>query len=173
MPLSSWWKKLDLNELSISELFEDLLSWNLESKLITPKNITGTYFGAIIAIFNFSFLVCFLYVMFSNPWAGPQSRSCHLFFQACNIFEIWNPSQKYEDMPSKVGHLCTFWLFQVLSLVFGSILCQESEDIYTFDLSFDLLGATKLLPNLICWKIHYNWECSFDFRSFPCHSMTS
>ena len=41
--------------IPISELFEDLLSWNLESKLITPKYITGTYFGAIVAIFNFFF----------------------------------------------------------------------------------------------------------------------
>ena len=64
VPLPSWWQKLDLNELSISELFEDLLSWNLESKLITPKHITGTYFGAIMAIFNFSFSVYFLYVIF-------------------------------------------------------------------------------------------------------------
>ena len=62
--LPSWWQKLELKDLSISELFEELLSWNLESKLITPKYITGTYFGAIVAIFNFCFLVCFLYVMF-------------------------------------------------------------------------------------------------------------
>ena len=40
-------------------VFEDLLSWNLESKLITPKYITGTYFGAIVAIFNSIFWVCF------------------------------------------------------------------------------------------------------------------
>ena len=78
VPLPSWWQKLELNDLSISELFEDLLSWNSESKLITPKNITGTYFGAIMAIFNFSFSVCFLYVMFfltpeRAPKAGPAT----------------------------------------------------------------------------------------------------
>ena len=33
--------------------FQELLSWNLESKLITPKYITGTYFGAMVAILNF------------------------------------------------------------------------------------------------------------------------
>ena len=76
VPLPSWWQKLELNDLSISELFDDLLSWNSESKLITPKNITGTYFGAIMEIFNFSFSVCFLYVMFfltpeHVPKAGP------------------------------------------------------------------------------------------------------
>ena len=59
VPLPSWWQKLDLNEFPIYELFEDLLSWNLESKLITPKYITSTYFGAIAAIFNSIFLVCF------------------------------------------------------------------------------------------------------------------
>ena len=53
VPLRSWWQKLELNDLSISEFFEDLLSWNSESKLITPKFITGTYFGAIVAILNF------------------------------------------------------------------------------------------------------------------------
>ena len=58
-PLPSWWQKLELNDLSISELFDDLLSWNLESKLITPKYITGTYFGGIMAIFNFCFSVFF------------------------------------------------------------------------------------------------------------------
>ena len=76
--LPSWWQKLELSDLSISELFEDLLSLNLESKLITPKYITGTYFGAIMAIFNFIFSVCFLYVMFfltpeRAPKAGPAT----------------------------------------------------------------------------------------------------
>ena len=79
VPLPSWWQKLDLNEFPISELFEDLLSWNLESKLITPKYITGTYFGAIVAIFNSIFFSMFsMCNVISNPWAGPQSRSCHL-----------------------------------------------------------------------------------------------
>ena len=64
VPLPSWLQKLELNDLSISELFEDLLKWNLEYKLTTPKNITGTYFVAILANFNFSFSFCFLYVMF-------------------------------------------------------------------------------------------------------------
>ena len=82
VPLPSWWQKLELNDLSISELFEDLLSWNLESKLITPKYITGTYFAAIMAIFNFSFSVCFLCVMFflspeRTPKAGPAT--CFLY----------------------------------------------------------------------------------------------
>ena len=35
-----------------AESFEELLSWNLESKLITPKYITGTYFGDIVAILD-------------------------------------------------------------------------------------------------------------------------
>ena len=52
-PLPSWWQKLELKDLSISEPFEELLSWNLESKLITPKYITGTYFSAMVAILNF------------------------------------------------------------------------------------------------------------------------
>ena len=78
VPLPSWWQKLELNDLSISELFDDLLSWNLESKLITPKNITGTYFGAIMEIFNLIFSVCFPYVMFfltpeRAPKAGPAT----------------------------------------------------------------------------------------------------
>ena len=34
--------KFDLKSLSISELFEELMSWNLESKLIIPKYSTGT-----------------------------------------------------------------------------------------------------------------------------------
>ena len=51
--LPSWWQKLELKESSISESFEELLSWNSESKLITPLYITGTYIGAIVAIFNF------------------------------------------------------------------------------------------------------------------------
>ena len=83
VPLLFWSQKLDLDELSISEMFEDLLSWNLESKLITPKNITGTYFGAIMAIFNFSFSVYFLYVIFfltleGAPKAGPAT--CFYYF---------------------------------------------------------------------------------------------
>ena len=60
VPLPSWWQKLDLNEFPISELFEELLSWNLESKLIAPKYITTTYFGAIVGILNFVFSVCLL-----------------------------------------------------------------------------------------------------------------
>ena len=36
-PLPSWWQKLELKDLFISELFEELLSSNSESKLITPN----------------------------------------------------------------------------------------------------------------------------------------
>ena len=86
--LPSWWKKLYLKDLSISELFEELLSWNLESKLITPKYITGTYFGAIVAIFNFCFSVCFLCVMFfltpeQALKAGPATCFPYLFNFEC------------------------------------------------------------------------------------------
>jgi len=55
VPLLSWWQELELNDLSMSQLFGELLSWNLESKLVIPKYIAGTYFGAIVAIFNFCF----------------------------------------------------------------------------------------------------------------------
>ena len=48
--------KIGTKDLSISESFEELPSWNLESKLITPKYITRTYFGAIVAILNFCYL---------------------------------------------------------------------------------------------------------------------
>ena len=41
---------------SISESFEELLSWNSKLKLITHKCISGTYFGAIVAILNFCYL---------------------------------------------------------------------------------------------------------------------
>ena len=68
------WLKLELKDLSIIELFKELLSWNSESKLITPKYITGTYFGAIVAIFNFNFAVCFLGVMlFLTPERAPKA----------------------------------------------------------------------------------------------------
>ena len=53
VPLPSCWQKLELKDLSIYQLFEEILSWNLESKLINLKYITGTYFGAIVAILNF------------------------------------------------------------------------------------------------------------------------
>ena len=56
VPLPSWWHKWELKDLSISELFEELLSWNSDSKQIIPKYIIGTYFGAIVAIFNFFFI---------------------------------------------------------------------------------------------------------------------
>ena len=59
VPLPSRWQNFYLKDLSVSESFEELLSWNLESKLITPKYITGTYFGGIMAIFNFCFSVFF------------------------------------------------------------------------------------------------------------------
>ena len=57
-----------------------LMSWNLEYKLITPKNITSTYFGTIVAIFNFSFSVCFLYVMFFlTPERAPKASPATCF----------------------------------------------------------------------------------------------
>ena len=90
VPLPSWLQKLDLNEFPISELFEDLLSSNLESKLITPKYIAGTYFGAIVAIFNSIFSVCFLCVMLFltpewTPKAGPATCFNLVLFLPCNI----------------------------------------------------------------------------------------
>ena len=59
VPLPFWWQKLELNDLFISELFEDLLSLNSESKLITPKYTTDTYFGAIVAILILDFQLVF------------------------------------------------------------------------------------------------------------------
>ena len=73
VPLPSWWQKLELNNSSLFELFEELLSWNLDSKMITPKYITCTYFGDIVVIFNF-FWVWFLYIIFflTPEWAQKQ-----------------------------------------------------------------------------------------------------
>ena len=51
--LPSCWQKFSLKDISISESFEELLSWNSESKLITPKYITDTYFGTMAAILDF------------------------------------------------------------------------------------------------------------------------
>ena len=86
MSLPSMWQKFDLNEFPISEMFEYLLSFNLESKyfpqkilvapilvllwllaclyleskLITSKHFIGTYFSHMVSIFDIG--------------AGPQSR---------------------------------------------------------------------------------------------------
>jgi len=51
-PLPFWWQKLELKVLSIYELFEDLLSWKSESKLITPKYFTSPYLGNKVAILD-------------------------------------------------------------------------------------------------------------------------
>ena len=37
----------------ISQLFQELQGWNLESKLITPKSLTGTYFDTKLSRFGF------------------------------------------------------------------------------------------------------------------------
>jgi len=92
--------KIELKDLSISQSFEELLSWNLESKLITPKYITGTYFGAIVAIFNSIFTVCFLGVMlFLTPErvskAGPAT--CFIIF-LCYCSKILH--KKYQIISS-------------------------------------------------------------------------
>ena len=58
------WNKV----LATSEMFEELLSWNLKSKLITPKYITGTYFDAMATIFE-------VMIYEQAPKAGP----CYLF----------------------------------------------------------------------------------------------
>ena len=93
VPLPSWWQKLELKDILISELFEELLSWNSESKLITPKYITGTFFGAIVAIFNFCFSVFFLCVMsFITPERAPKAGPCHLFILVPSI-HTWPGAQ--------------------------------------------------------------------------------
>ena len=121
VPLPSWWQKLELNDLSISELFEDLLSWNSESKLITPKNITGTYFGAIMAIFNFSFSVCFLYVMFflTPEWAPKAGPATCFFLKFCPISASASyKAHSYIKKSVYHSHCISFNVF--LYLVFSS-----------------------------------------------------
>ena len=54
----------------------------------------------------------------------------------------------------QVGTLCHFLFFQFFHLFFGSIFCQDSEDVFIFGQCFDLPGATKLLLNLIFCKNH-------------------
>ena len=44
---------MELKDLSISQLFEELQSLNLEYDIITPKYITSTYFGSMAATLNF------------------------------------------------------------------------------------------------------------------------
>ena len=110
VPLPSWWQKLDLNEFPISELFEDLLSWNLESKLITPKYITGTYFGAIVAIFNSIFTVCFLGVMlFLTPERAPKAgpATCLLYFQNITWHKTSSGVGFYEQITNALIHQFT------------------------------------------------------------------
>ena len=67
------------------EALEDLLSLNSESMLITPKYITSTYFGAIVAIFTFCFSVCFLCV-FITPEGAPKAGPRHLFEMLLGFF---------------------------------------------------------------------------------------
>ena len=60
----------------------------MESKLITPKYITGTYFGAIVAIFNSIFSVCFLCVMlFLTPERAPKAgpATCFVFWKEIHL----------------------------------------------------------------------------------------
>ena len=90
---ASWWYKLKLKDISIYESFEELLSWNLESKLITPKYITSIYFGAIVTIFNFCFFFSyFLCVMFFlTPEKTSKASPCHLFksnIETCGILYL-------------------------------------------------------------------------------------
>ena len=37
-PLTPWWEKMELKDLSISHSFEELRNWSLEYKKITPKH---------------------------------------------------------------------------------------------------------------------------------------
>ena len=58
-----------------------------ESMLITPKYITGTYFGAIVAVFNFCDL-----------GAAPKASPCHLFIHQFAIHlvgqsNVWSTCQ--------------------------------------------------------------------------------
>ena len=114
VPLTSWWQKFDLKDLSISELFEELLSWNSESKLITPKYITATYFGAIVAIFNFCFSICFLCVMFFlTPQRAPKAGPWHLF-----IYSItYVLSIHYECLWCSLRHILSYHITSKIKLL--------------------------------------------------------
>ena len=104
VPLPSWWQKLELKDLSISELFEELLSWNLESKLIILKYITSTYFGAIVAIF----------ILWIKSWPlnlAPATYIC-LFHPCCCCSRITN--------------------FISTSNVYYSLICQGRQVLFTF-----------------------------------------
>jgi len=83
--------------IHVSELFENLPSWNLESKLVSPKNITDPYLGAIIIIFNFSFSVYFLYVIFFlTPEQAPKGPAAFLLIFILQLLahNIWNLNPK-------------------------------------------------------------------------------
>ena len=129
VPIPCSWQKFDLNHLSISELFEEILSLNSESKLIIPKYVTGTYFGAIVAIFNFYFFSYFLCVMFFlTPDRAPKAGPCHLF----------------QLQPSR----CQTFLSKITKQCFQSILWH---DIYYRILFIDWWCGSKRY--LLLWTI--------------------
>ena len=61
VPLPSWWQKLELNDLSIYELFKELLSQLLPDILLAP--ILVLLLQSLILVFSL-FSLCNL---FSNP----------------------------------------------------------------------------------------------------------
>ena len=113
--LPSWWQKLELKDLSIYEPFKEVLSWNSESKVITPKYITGSSVCAIVSIFNLCFSVCFRYVMFflTQDWAS-KAGPCHLFYFDLQYKDIF---QNY-DLAILLNHR-SYWAI-VLCYVAGT-----------------------------------------------------
>ena len=55
-PPPPWYQNMELKDISISQPFEELDSWNLESNQVASKYITGTHFGAIVAFLDFFYL---------------------------------------------------------------------------------------------------------------------
>ena len=144
VPLPSWWQKLDLNKVPISELFEDLPSWNLESKLITPKYITGNYIGAIMAIFNF-FSVCFLCVMFFlTPERAPKAGPCHLFSNRNKFILVYIIGTKWRH-----SILC--------QKCFKECLFTDSESVHNI-LFPDSVSVLNILFNELQTWTYCNWN---------------
>ena len=144
-PLPSCWQNFDLKDLSVSESFEELLSLNSESKMITPKYFTGTYFGAMVAI-----------LIFCDLGASPKASPCHLFVKLFVVFVTWCTYWRIDRPKEWLKRVATQWVSVSRSQLEAGV---DSSCRSPTQLHFQF-------PSDLRWKEQTTRECRGLFLSF-------
>ena len=124
----------DFFQKAISQLFEELLGWKSEFKLISPKYVTGTHFGTNVAILDISYYQWILELKVS------KHNSWYMIFYA--TYKKGAAGPKWLPNPLQELELLVYSDYVLIFFVVWNFL-NSNQNLYYFFMNFGLNKSLK------------------------------